>query len=329
MTYKEMLGKTPESIMPHDFFSKHHSYFMQPADDFSDLTVESFGIHKNGLRFPVEISLSSGRAGSALFYCAIVRDITERKKTEQALRDSEERFRALAESLPEGIIAVDSRGSIVFWNTGAQNLFGYTKEEVLGKPSAMLLPERYRLAEQEGLRALQQKDLSEFQGRLRQGVCKRKDGSEFADEISSGPWPTRQGLYYVAVIRDITERLKAEQALRDSEQRFKELADALPQTVFELDLDGMITFVNRTALDTFGHTPADIDKGHACPAHDRSRAAHDGSGKHRKSSCRRTPRRTGVPGPSQRRHNISLHHTCKPHYWLTAGRRASGACSSI
>jgi PAS domain S-box-containing protein len=260
-TYKEMIGKMPESIMPHDFFEKHQSYFILPAGDFSDLTVESFGIHKSGLRFPVEISLSSGRAGSALFYCAIVRDITERKKTEQALRDSEERFRALAEALPEGIIAVDSRGSIMFWNTGAQNLFGYTKEEVLGKPSALLLPERYRLAEQEGLRTLQQKDLSEFRGRLRQGVCKRKDGSEFANEVSSGPWPTRQGLYYVAVIRDITERLKAEQALRDSEQRFKELADALPQTVFELNLGGMITFVNRTALETFGHIQADIDKG--------------------------------------------------------------------
>ncbi len=206
------------------------------------------------MRFPVEISLSSGRAGDALFYCAIVRDITERKKIEEALRDSEERFRVLAESLPEGIIAVDS-GSIVFWNTGAQNLFGYTREEVLGKPSTMLLPERYQHAEQGACRLCSNRVSPRFKGRMRQGFGRRKDGSEFADEVSSGPWPTRQGLYYVAIIRDITERLKAEQALRDSEQRFKELADALPQTVFELDLDGMITFVNRTALDTFGHSP--------------------------------------------------------------------------
>jgi PAS domain S-box-containing protein len=260
-SYKEMIGKTPESIMPCDFFDKHHSRFLQLYDNFSDLKAESFGIHKNGLRFPVEISLSSGRAASALFYCAIVRDITDRKKVEEALRESEQRFRVLAESLPEGIIAVDSKGSIVFWNTGAHNLFGYTKEEVLGQPSTMLTPERYRIAEQEGLRALQQKGFSAFQGRMLHGVGKRKDGTEFADEISSGPWPTQQGLYYVAVIRDITERLKAEQALRESEQRFKELADALPQTVFELNLEGMITFVNRTALDAFGYSPAEIEKG--------------------------------------------------------------------
>ncbi len=262
--YREMLGKTPEKIMPQDLTGSHFSSFLQQPGEhgaFPDQTFESFGIHKNGLRFPVELSLSSCRAGDALFFCAIVREITERKKVEQALRESEERFRALAESLPEGIIAVDSRGSIVFWNTGAQNLFGYAKEEVLGKQSAMLLPERYKLSEQKGLQTLQQKDLSEFKGRLRQGVCKRKDGTEFANEISTGPWPTQQGLYYVAVIRDITERLKAEQALRDSEQRFKELADALPQTVFELNLDGIITFVNRTALDAFGYSPGDTDKG--------------------------------------------------------------------
>jgi|GEM_PF-4042215 len=393
--YKEMLGKTPEIIMPPDIFDGHEKFFAPANDssaDLGNLPFESFGLHKNGGRFPLEISLSSDRAGDDVFYCAVardttdrkraeaelkeardfleevflatgdgilitnttghivrvnaatarmlgasekdlrgrpsselvpadikdsqymkraaamrkslferghtenfesawqrsdgsvfpveitstllndtsgqfsgtiscVRDITERKKTEEALRESEERFRVLAESLPEGIIAIDSKGAIVFWNTGAQNLFGYTKEEVLGKPSTMLLPERYQLAEQESLRALQQPGLPGFNGRILHGFGRRKDGTEFADEISSGPWPTRQGLYYVAIIRDITERLKAEQALRDSEQRFKELADALPQTVFELNLEGMITFVNRTALDTFGHNQTDIDKG--------------------------------------------------------------------
>jgi PAS domain S-box-containing protein len=259
--YKEMLGKTPESIMPPGFFGKHDRPFMQKENDFSDQTVDSFGLHKNGLRFPVEISLSSGKAGSALFYCAIVRDITGRKKVEEALRESEERFRVLAESLPEGIIAVDAQGSIVFWNTGAQNLFGYTRNEVLGKPSTVLIPERYHQIEKKILQALQQQSLSAFKGRIRRGFCKRKDGVEFANEISTGPWPTRQGLYYVAIIRDVTERLKAEEALRASEQRFKELADALPQTVFELDLDGVITFINRTALDAFGYSLAETDKG--------------------------------------------------------------------
>ena len=262
--YKEMLGKTPETIMVKDLLESNAGYFKQaPGTDaaFPDKTFESFGLHKNGTRFPVEVSLSSGRAGNALFYCAIVRNISERKKVEEALRESEERFRVLAESLPEGIIAIDSKGTIVFWNTGAQNLFGYTRDEVLGKPSTLLLPERYQPAEQESLRALQQQGLSGFKGRILHGFGRRKDGSEFADEITTGPWQTQQGLYYVAIIRDITERLKAEQALRDSEQRFKELADALPQTVFELNLEGMITFVNRTALDTFGHNQTDIDKG--------------------------------------------------------------------
>jgi len=262
--YKEMLGKPPETIMVKDLIEKHLSYFKQAsgtAAAFPDMTFESLGLHKNGRQFPVEVSLSSGKAGNALFYCAIVRNISERKKTEEALRESEERFRVLAESLPEGIIAIDNKGSIVFWNTGAQNLFGYTRDEATGRPSTMLIPESYHQTEKMGLETLQEQNLSKFKGLIRHGIGKRKDGSEFAIEFSTGPWPTRQGLYYVSIIHDITERLQADQALRDSEQRFKELADALPQTVFELNLDGMITFINRTALETFGLALADIDKG--------------------------------------------------------------------
>jgi len=262
--YKEMLGTTAEAIMPEDLRESQLNYFkLLPgaAAGFPDRTFEFFGLHKNGARFPVEVSLSSGRAGNALFYCAIVRNISERKKVEEALRESEERFRVLAESLPEGIIAVDTAGVIVFWNTGAQNLFGYTRDEALGQPSTLLLPERLHQTEKEGLNMLRQQGFSSFLGRMVQGSALRKDGTEFTDELSVGPWPTRQGLYYVAIIRNITERLKAEQALKDSEQRFKELADSLPQTVFELNPEGIITFVNRTALEAFGYTPADIDKG--------------------------------------------------------------------
>jgi len=213
--------------------------------------------------FPIEITstLLNDTSGQFSGTISCIRDITERKKTEKALRESEERFRVLAESLPEGIIAIDNKGSIVFWNTGAQNLFGYTRDEVLGRPSIMLMPERFHQTEQTGLQTLQQQRVPEIEGRMRHGFGKRKDSTEFADEVSTGPWPTQQGMYYVSIIRDITEWLKAEQALRDSEQRFKELADALPQTVFELNLNGMITFVNRTALDTFGQTQTDIDKG--------------------------------------------------------------------
>jgi PAS domain S-box-containing protein len=263
--YHEMLGKTPELIVPPERFESHEQHFMhhpgEGIDSLPRITFDSVAIHKQGKQFPVEVALSSGKAGDALFFCAIIRNITSRKRLEDALRESEERFRDLAQALPEAIMAVDSNGSIVFWNRGAQDLFGYTWQEVLGKPSLLLIPERYHKTEQEGLAHLRSSGYSSLEGRIVQGFARRKDGSEFADELTAGPWQTRQGLYYVGIIRDITERLKAEQALRESEQRFKELADALPQTVFEINREGMITFVNHTALETFGYTQADIDKG--------------------------------------------------------------------
>jgi PAS domain S-box-containing protein len=228
--------------------------------------VENFQctlVHNDGSELLLEINcnLIKDDSGTTTGTITSIRDISERQQAEKNLQASEERFRALAESLPEGIIAVDMQGKIVYWNTGAQNLFGYTKEEVLGMPSTLLIPERYHDADVRGLKNLQAEGAAAAVGTRIFSCGRKKDGTEFADEVSLGIWQTRQGRYYVAVIRDITERQQAEEALRASEKRFKELADALPQTVFELDLQGAITFVNRKALDAFGYAHTDVDRG--------------------------------------------------------------------
>lgn len=219
--------------------------------------------HNDGSQYPLEININVMKddSGTVTGTIASIRDITERKKAEKDIQTSEERFRALAESLPEGIMAIDLQGKIAYWNTGAQNLFGYTKEETLGKPSMMLLTEQSCAAHFQGLKNLQAEGTTANVGRTIFSYARKKDGSEFAAEVSIGVWHTRQGKYFVAVIRDITERQQAEEALRTSEKKFKELADALPQTVFELDLQGNITFVNRKALDSFGYSQTDIDRG--------------------------------------------------------------------
>ena len=144
---------------------------------------------------------------------AIARDITERKRSEEALRESEERFRSVAQSANDAIISANSSGNIIFWNKAAQEMFGYTGEEVLGQPLTILMPERYRDAYQKGMGRLRLTGESRFVGKITELTGLRKDGSEFPFEISLASWKVGEEAFYTSIIRDISERKQMEQAL--------------------------------------------------------------------------------------------------------------------
>ncbi len=143
-----------------------------------------------------------------------VRDITLRKQVEAALRESEERFRALAMSAPEAIVASDSAGAIIFWNRGAENVFQYTEQEILGKPIHQLVVAEDRPADQEAFGKAQDQPQDFFKGRYFSGRGLRKNGSVFATEVSIGMWETQQGNYYISIIRDVTQRQEMEEELQ-------------------------------------------------------------------------------------------------------------------
>lgn len=218
---------------------------------------------KDGTQVQVElkISLLKNSAGAMIGAVSAVRDISLRKLSESALRASEEQFRTLTESTFDAILSINSQGLITFWNKGARSIFGYEADEILGKPVSLLLPEHVRERDARSLQSALRSGASLTNGKPLEQLYRHKDGREFIGEFSRSAWSMGGELFISAVVRNISERKQVEADLRESEQRFKELADALPQTVFELNIEGIITFVNRTALDAFGYRPSDIDKG--------------------------------------------------------------------
>ncbi|MCX8044793.1 MAG: PAS domain S-box protein [Desulfobacterota bacterium] len=156
------------------------------------------------------------RMGAAFGELASVALLNSR--TRASLEASEERFRSVVETAGDAIITVTSDDRIVFWNSGAERMFGYRAAEVVGKPAGMLLPERlrtvYERTAQQGLQHAAAFMTTEMIGR-------RSDGSEFPMELSRSSWKTKDGMFYTAIIRDITERKQAEQQLRESEQRLR------------------------------------------------------------------------------------------------------------
>jgi two-component system, sensor histidine kinase and response regulator len=140
--------------------------------------------------------------------------VVERKWVDDALRESERRLRSVAQSANDAIISADNHGKIISWNRGAQTMFGYTEEEVMGMPLTLLIPERYRAAHQLGLARMRATGVPRIIGKTVEVHGNRRDGSEFPLELSLATWKIGDDTFYSGIIRDITERKVAEETLR-------------------------------------------------------------------------------------------------------------------
>ena len=138
-----------------------------------------------------------------------------------AVEESERRFRALAQAANDAIVSADSSGNVASWNPGAERLFGYTEAEILGQSLTLLMPERYRIPHLAGLARVAAGGERRLAGKLAELAGLRKDGSEFPLELSLSKWEIPSGLFFTAIIRDITERRQAGQKLAESEKHFR------------------------------------------------------------------------------------------------------------
>lgn len=175
----------------------------------------------------------------------VFHDITQRKRAEEALKQSEERFGSFVRSTDDGIVTLDGRGLITFWNPGAEKLFGYAQDEVLGKPMTLLMPERFRKRHERGIERASAAGHLTGAGNMFELVGLRKDGTEFPHELSLSSWTTRNGVFFTGIVRDITERKRTEEELSGSEKRLRAILDHSPGLVFLKDHEGRYLQINR------------------------------------------------------------------------------------
>ena len=133
---------------------------------------------------------------------------------EGKLRASEVRFRSVTQSVGDAIISSNAAGNIIFWNSGAENIFGHREDGVLGQPLAVIMPERFREMHRAGMKRVQAGGEARVIGRTVELVGLAKDGREFPIELTLSTWRTGEGVFYTGIIRDITERKRAEEALQ-------------------------------------------------------------------------------------------------------------------
>ena len=221
---------------------------LQERDHF---LVDTLWLRKDGSRVPVAVSGKPLTVDGQNLLQLIGRDITERKQAEEALRALEdERYRRLLEVAPDGIVIVDDAGLIETVNAQMQALFGYDRKELLGRPVEMLMPERHRQLHPSHRQAYTAAPHARPMGPDLDLHGMRKDGSLFPIDVSLNTMRTADGVRVIAAVRDITERVVAERALRDSETTNRALLEAMPDMIFRMARDGTyLEFVPGSAAD--------------------------------------------------------------------------------
>lgn len=214
----ELLGHCVDMLVPERLRAAHPGYRHMFYGDLRSRPMgvgrDLFARRKDGSEFPVEIGLNPVTTDNEIFVLAAVVDITERRRLE-------ERFRQVVEAAPNAMVMVDREGRIALVNAQTEKLFGYTREDLCGKPIETLVPERFRAGHHE-YRAAFFGDLKPRpMGTGRDLYGLRRDGSEFPVEIGLNPVQTSDEVFVLAAIVDITERKRAEQELL---RRTEELA---------------------------------------------------------------------------------------------------------
>ncbi len=146
-------------------------------------------------------------------------NITERRQMEIELRENEEKFRCLMEKAPDGVLVLAEGGVIHSVNEQLENLFGFDREEMIGQPVELLIPERYHAMHIQKMREVFRTPFTRPTGFPLDLASRRKDGSEFFSNISVSPVETKDGLLYIAFVQDVTDRNQREQALREAKKQ--------------------------------------------------------------------------------------------------------------
>jgi two-component system cell cycle sensor histidine kinase/response regulator CckA len=254
---EELVGKSARMLYMTDQeydYVGHEKYSQMATKGIG--SVETRWLRKDGSAIDVLLStapLVSGDLSGDMTFTAL--DITERRRAEEGLRAGEMKYRRLVETLQEGIWAIDRDGVTTFVNPRMAEMLGYSDEEMLGRHASSFMDERgaedWRAYLERRNRGIGEQHDLEFIHKSGGRVYVRLETSRLTDE--NGDY-----IGVIAGVQDITERKQAEEALRQSEEKFRTIVDTTSEWIWELGLDGQHVYSNPAIESILGYRPEEI-----------------------------------------------------------------------
>jgi PAS domain S-box-containing protein len=181
--------------------------------------------------------------GEIIGFNAILHNITKRKKAEEALRESEEKYHGLLDNLSDVVVELDSEGIFRYLSPQVEDVFGFGPEQMEGRSFAEFIHPDWHERSLKGIRrVLEEQPVHDFEFK-----CLHKDGRYLEASISARRVHRDGKATVVGIIKDISERKRSEEALRTSEEKFRRLFETSPEGMVMLDLEGVVTDMNEAA----------------------------------------------------------------------------------
>ncbi len=192
------------------------------------------------------------RQGRVVGVLGIIRDVTERRRIEDALRVSEERLRSIVQSTTDAIVLVNALMKVAFWNKGAEAIFGYSADEIIGQPVTLIIPDRYHEELERNVQRVRLLERVHSTSKTLELVGRRKAAEEFPLELSVTSWKGKSDLFFTMIMRDISERKSAEEQLDRLHYHNQVVLNSAGEGIYGVDRDGCFTFLNPAAAKMFG-----------------------------------------------------------------------------
>ncbi|HEX8387016.1 MAG TPA: PAS domain S-box protein [Rubricoccaceae bacterium] len=207
-------------------------------------TAEIVNHHRDGAPYWIRLEATPILDDDGTFrgFMAIESDVTDRKRAEAALRDSEAQFRLFAETAGDVIVTVDAASRVLYVNPACESVFGYTADELVGRDLSVLVPDRFHEAHRAG-RAVETGQ-RRLDGRAVEVPGRRRDGTEVPLSIAFGEY-VRDGAHVsTSIMRDVSAQKAVEDALRASEARYRSVVETVRDAVVQADMEGRWAFLN-------------------------------------------------------------------------------------
>ena len=227
------------------------------SDDLADVAKKGAWVplklvRIGGTVIDVELAASCLDQAGTPGIMVVTRDTTESKRAAEMLLHREERLRGIMDTVIDGIISIDDHGTIDSFNTAAQQVFGYTADDVIGKNVKVLMPDPYHSEHDGYLSRYLRTGEARIIGSGREVLGKRKDGSLFPVDLAVSELRRGGRSYFIGVVRDITQRKEAEAELRRSEERYALALDGTNEAIWDWDIEKKKYYVSPRIQEVFG-----------------------------------------------------------------------------